>query len=48
MLICNECGWSGEAEELVALTDYLNDKDFSHCPYCGETDFDEEDEEGDR
>ena len=46
MLICNNCGWSGDPEELVALTDDPNDRDFSHCPYCDGTDFDEEDEEG--
>jgi len=46
MLICNDCGWSGEPGELVSKTDDLNDRDFSYCPYCGGNDFDEEDEDG--
>ena len=44
-LICNDCGWSGYYEELVALTDDLNDKDFNYCPACESDDFDEEEEE---
>lgn len=40
-----ECSWAGDSSELVCLTDNLNDKDFSYCPYCGKKDcFDEEEE----
>ena len=35
---CEDCGWSGDTSNLVALTDDLNDKDFSHCPDCGSKD----------
>lgn len=31
---CLDCGWLGYVEELVALTDDLDDEDFSHCPRC--------------
>ena len=41
------CSWTGEHDELVALTDVLDDRDFSHCPNCDSKDFDEEDEEED-
>ncbi len=44
-LICTNCDWQGEADELVSLTDNANDKDFSYCPYCSGEAFDEEEEE---
>jgi len=46
-LICNECLWQGEPDELVALTDDLDDQDFSYCPNCGGKDLEEDDEEED-
>ena len=46
-LICNECGWEGTPEELVSLTDDLNDRNFSFCPYCDSNNFDEEEDEED-
>lgn len=50
ILICTDpldklCRWSGDESELVSSTDDTEDRDFSHCPQCGGTDFDEEDEE---
>ena len=45
MIICNYCGWAGDPSELIALTDDLNDRDFSYCPYCEHNDFDEEEDE---
>ena len=45
-LTCLECGWSGYPEELVCLTDSVDDKDFSYCPHCEKDNF-EEDEEND-
>jgi hypothetical protein len=50
VLYCNDpnkkgCHWSGDPEELVALTSDLNDRDFTHCPNCDGNDFEEEDEE---
>jgi hypothetical protein len=49
-LYCNDpkkqgCQWSGDPQELVALTDELDDVDFTHCPYCEGADFEELDEE---
>lgn len=49
-LYCNDplnkhCRWSGDPDELVALTDDLNDRDFSYCPQCDGKDFEEEDDE---
>ena len=46
---CADCDWEGYSEELVALTDDLDDRDFSHCPYCESsniesTDHDEEED----
>jgi hypothetical protein len=31
---CEDCGWVGIAESLVALTDDPDDLDFSYCPNC--------------
>jgi len=31
---CMDCGWSGDHSELIALTDDLDDRDFSYCPKC--------------
>ena len=31
---CEDCWWTGDPSELVALTDDVNDRDFSHCPDC--------------
>lgn len=50
ILYCNDplkkgCGWSGDSTELVALTDALDDRDFSFCPRCDGKDFQEEDED---
>lgn len=50
ILYCNDpkaqhCTWSGEHDELVALTDDINDEDFSYCPNCEGRDFQEEDDE---
>jgi NAD-dependent SIR2 family protein deacetylase len=45
VLYCNDCNWSGYPEELVALSDDLNDRDFSHCPWCEGQDFEEVEEE---
>jgi len=42
---CQKCGWSGDSSELVSTTDDLNDRDFSHCPYCGRTEFIDYDDE---
>lgn len=42
MLYCNECSWSGEPDELVALTDAPEDREFTHCPQCDGISFDEE------
>ncbi len=42
-LICENCDWQGEADELVSKTDDI--MDFSYCPKCGGSDFDEEEEE---
>ena len=44
-LICNECGWQGDPSELVSKTDAVDDRDFSFCPQCEESDFEEEEEE---
>lgn len=42
---CEDCGWSGYVDSLVALTDNLDDVDFSHCPDCeGSNIFDCDDE----
>ena len=41
-LICLQCGWSGEPDELVSKTEDLNDDTFVYCPLCGECDFDVE------
>ncbi len=45
-LICNisDCPWQGTADELVTLTDNVNDRDFDFCPNCNGKDFDEEEE----
>ena len=40
-LLCNYCGWSGEPEDLVALTADKDDRVFSFCPFCEENNFDE-------
>ena len=47
-LLCNYCGWSGEPEDLVALTGDEDNRGFSFCPFCEENDFDEEEGENDR
>lgn len=45
-LDCEDCYWSGMPEELVSKTDDVSDRDFSFCPGCGGTNFEEfEDEE---
>lgn len=44
-LWCENCSWSGHSEELVSLTDDLEDTDFTHCPYCDGTEFEEIEEE---
>jgi hypothetical protein len=49
-LYCNDpmkkgCHWSGDPSELHSATDALDDRDFTHCPQCGGTDFYEEEEE---
>ena len=44
-LECVNCSWSGTREELVALTDDLDDQDFTHCPNCGGTEFEEDEQE---
>ena len=44
VLWCENCNWSGDRSELVAATDDLEDRDFSHCPDCGGTDFEEDDQ----
>lgn len=31
---CQECWWTGDISELVALTDDPEDRDFSYCPNC--------------
>ena len=51
-LFCNDpkkkgCHWSGDRQELVALTEDLNDQDFSYCPHCEGNDFEEVEEEDD-
>ncbi len=51
MLVCNDplkkgCSWAGSPQELVAKTDAPEDRDFNYCPYCGASDFEEEEEEG--
>jgi hypothetical protein len=49
-IICLECGWVGDDSNLEAATEDLDDKDFSYCPDCGGSDFEDEDydeEEGD-
>ena len=33
---CNNCGWSGEEDELV---DDNDNGEFDQCPRCGGTDF---------
>jgi len=33
-LECQDCGWTGYSDELVALTDDLDDTDFKYCPNC--------------
>jgi hypothetical protein len=48
-LWCNDplnkgCHWTGEPDELVALTDAFEDRDFTHCPNCDGADFQEDDE----
>ena len=50
ILYCNDplkkgCSWSGDSDELVSLTAALDDKEFTHCPHCGGTDFKEEEED---
>ena len=45
-LSCQFCDWSGYPYELVTLTDDPDDNDFSRCPRCGGSMFDEI-EEGD-
>lgn len=52
MLYCKDpnnkgCTWSGESDELIALSNNANDNDFTHCPNCDGDDFDEEDIEDD-
>lgn len=44
-LVCEECFWSGFAEELVSETDDFDDIDYIYCPNCGGTEFDEEEQE---
>ena len=49
-LWCNDpfgkgCEWSGEEEELVEA-DGADDCEFTHCPNCGGTDFEEDDDCG--
>lgn len=51
-LHCNDplkkgCSWSGDELELAALTDALDDRDFSYCPNCDGNDFEEEDDDDD-
>lgn len=45
MLICDNCNWQGEPEELVSATDDITDRCFNRCPRCDGTEFDEEIEE---
>lgn len=40
-LICQACLWSGSPDELVSATDDADDNDFTHCPRCGATEFEE-------
>lgn len=52
VLFCNDpnnkgCSWSGDSDELVALSDDANDNDFTHCPNCDGSDFEEEDQDDD-
>jgi len=35
---CENCGWSGRSDELVALTEDLKDCDFSYRPDCSSQD----------
>jgi len=45
-LHCKNCWWYGDPSELVSKTSSFFDRDFSYCPDCGGTDFEEvEDEE---
>ncbi len=44
-LICTNCNWQGEEDELVTSTDNVNDRNFSFCPFCSGNDFDEDKEE---
>ena len=44
-IMCLNCGWIGDSAELVALTDDLDDIDFTHCPQCEGTDMEDEEEE---
>ena len=42
---CNKCGWTGDYEQLISLTDDLDDKDFSYCPRCESKDIENIEEE---
>lgn len=47
MLICLDCGWSGDDTQLESKTEDLDDRNFSFCPDCGGDNFEEEDEDED-
>ena len=32
---CANCGWQGDANELVTEPNDIDDGDFSYCPDCG-------------
>jgi len=44
-LICENCGWEGDHDELVSLTEDLGDRHFAFCPVCSGKNFDEIDDE---
>lgn len=44
-LYCDNCDWSGSYSELVAGSDDMADEVYNHCPECGGTEFDEEDDD---
>ena len=41
LLICTNCFWEGKQDELVSLTDDVDDIAFDFCPSCEEKDFEE-------
>lgn len=43
ILMCVNCFWQGEADELISEPE--GSTDFSFCPNCSCADFDEKDEE---